>query len=69
MSGGARLCEEPFWKPIFERAKSESGRYFAKVGIFGLAVTAVSSWVSYGDKIANRHESAWSRLRAAMPWR
>jgi len=49
------------WKLIFERAKSESGRYFGKVGIFGLAVTAVSYWVYYDGKIANRHESAWSR--------
>src|SRR5262245_35645643 len=57
-----------FLKRLYKYTTSAAARYISKVGLFAVAVTIVSYWISYDDKIANRHESAWSTLRAAIAW-
>lgn len=48
--------------------KSESTRYFGKASLIVVAVTVVSYWISYQDRIANRQNAAWDGLRAAIGW-
>jgi hypothetical protein len=57
-----------FWSRFSKSAKVHSKRYIAKAGLFTLAVTVVSYWFSYQDRIASRHGDAWTTLRAAIIW-
>jgi hypothetical protein len=53
---------------VIKYIRSDTTKRLAKVGTFTLAVTVVSYWVSFQDRAANRQESAWATLRAAIVW-
>jgi hypothetical protein len=53
---------------FFGFIQSQSKKSIARVGLFTLAVTVVSYWVSFQDRAASRQDSAWTTLRAAIVW-
>src|SRR5580704_6255908 len=53
---------------FIEYVRSDTTKTLAKAGFFTLAVTVVSYWVSFQDRIATRQESAWATIRAAIVW-
>jgi hypothetical protein len=57
-----------FWRRLFDRLKSDTVGFVGKVGLFAVLVTIVSYWISYQDRIANRQNTAWDNLRAAIGW-
>jgi hypothetical protein len=59
---------QQFFRKLYRRLKSEGTRYIGKVGLFAVAVTIVSYWISYQDRITTRQNSAWDSLRAAISW-
>jgi hypothetical protein len=57
-----------FGQKLYLHLKSEGGNYIRKVGVFTIAVTIVSFWISYQDRTATRESAAWDQLRAAIGW-
>jgi hypothetical protein len=56
------------FRKAIEYIRSDSSKRLAKAGIFTLAVTVVSFWISFQDRQASRQEGAWTTLRAAIVW-
>jgi hypothetical protein len=56
------------WRKLYLHIKAGGGNYIRKVGIFTIAVTIVSFWISYQDRTATRENAAWDQLRSAVGW-
>jgi Pentapeptide repeats (8 copies) len=56
------------WKNRFVKINKSVGDLSKKAAVFVLAGTVIGYWNSFEDKIADRHERAWSVIRTAMEW-
>ena len=55
-------------KPLEHSSLASWTRSLGKVSLFTIAVTVVSYWISFEDRISSRHEAAWNTIRAAVTW-
>ena len=55
-------------KPLEHSSLASWTRSLGKVSLFTIAVTVVSYWISFEDRISSRHEAAWNTIRAAVVW-
>lgn len=59
---------QQFWRKLYRRLKSDTVRYVRGVGWIVVATTALGYGISYLDRLASRHNTAWDNLRAAISW-
>ena len=58
------MGQDSFWGKL-----NGSVRRFTKnAAVFAVAGTIIGYWNSFEDKVADRHERAWSVVRTAMQW-
>lgn len=56
------------WGDALKRARVVLWSYAAKVSLFGVAVTVVSYWISYQDRMAAQQDAAWATLRQIVSY-
>jgi hypothetical protein len=67
-NGRATMNNWERWKNGFLRFNKNVADLSKKAAVLVLAGTVIGYWNSFEDKIADRHERAWSVLRTAMDW-
>jgi hypothetical protein len=62
------MGERAFWRSALAKLNKYAGNLPKNAAVFILAGTVIGYWNSYEDKVADRHERAWSVVREAMDW-
>jgi hypothetical protein len=54
------------WKHRLSKFSAASANLGKRLGVFAVAGTIIGYWISFEDRIADRHERAWSVVRLAQ---